>query len=72
MFSRLPEVAFRDLQNFIDIAAVLPLILRIENNFEFPSLEQKPASHYVLVGDLSAVQDVRNVYMGIGGLLDVT
>ena len=40
----------KDLQNFIDICAVLPLILRIENSFEFPTLEAKPVSHYILVG----------------------
>jgi len=50
MLEPIKSVALKDLQNFIDIAAVLPLILRIENNFEFPSLEQKPASHYILAG----------------------
>lgn len=49
-------VALKDLQNFIDICAVLPLILRIENSFEFPTLEAKPVSHYILVGVVPTVR----------------
>lgn len=50
------RVALKDMQNFIDICAVLPLILRIENSFEFPTLEAKPVSHYILVGVVPTVR----------------
>lgn len=42
------QVAFRDPMNLVDIAAVVPLALRLENGFELPTVDQKAVSHYIL------------------------
>lgn len=34
--------------NLVDIAAVVPLALRLENGFELPTVDQKAVSHYIL------------------------
>ena len=43
------EVLLRDPHTYIDIAAVLPMILRIEASFVVPLMSERPFSHYVLV-----------------------
>ncbi|CAE7202348.1 KCNB1, partial [Symbiodinium pilosum] len=47
---------FRDYHTYIDLAAVLPIILRIEAGFTLPSIAEKPFSHYVLVGIVPTVR----------------
>ena len=42
-------MALRDPMNVVDVAAVLPLALRIENNFELPTVGEKAIAHYILV-----------------------
>ncbi|CAE7198518.1 KCNB2 [Symbiodinium sp. CCMP2592] len=49
-------VLLRDPHTYIDIAAVLPMVLRIEAGFVLPPMSDRPFSHYVLVGVVPTVR----------------
>ena len=68
---RRTEVLLRDPHTYIDVAAVLPMVLRIEAGFVLPPMSDRPFSHYVLVSwpwavDMSAEEKATDLSAEVG------